>query len=172
MVAHQLHLDPLLLLLRQQVVLVDLFLFLVEGLDDDTDKQVEEEQIDQDFDKDAEDDEERLVQHAGLHVFVRRVHLAPHVIDPALSRLKTEQRKHATQRRVEVKVGVHPFSSVVNAVPLGLDEDLLLLVRQRNVVVAAGPKLAREEGRVQNSEEEQEENDDELQVSNGWQRFE
>jgi hypothetical protein len=42
LVAHQLDLDPFFLLLGQQVVFVDLFFFFVEGLDDDTDEEVQE----------------------------------------------------------------------------------------------------------------------------------
>jgi hypothetical protein len=38
LVAHELDLDPLLLLGGQKIVFVDLFFFFVEGLDDDTDE--------------------------------------------------------------------------------------------------------------------------------------
>ena len=121
LVAHQLYLDPFLLLLGQQVVFVDLFLFFVEGLDDDTDEEVQKKQVNQDFDKNTENNEDGLVLDLGLHELVGGVDLGPHVVDPAFGGLEAEEGEDAAQGVVEVEVVVYPFTAVVETVPLTLD---------------------------------------------------
>lgn len=91
LVTHQLNGDPLLLLFGQQVVLIDLFLFLVKGLDDNTDEEVKEQKINQNFDENAEDDEKWLASFDWHHVSVCRVYLLPHGVDPSFGGLQAEE---------------------------------------------------------------------------------
>jgi hypothetical protein len=121
LVAHQLDLDPFFLLLGQQVVFVDLFFFFVEGFDDDTDEEVQEKQVNQDFDENTENNKNGLVLDYGLHVFVGGVDLGPHAVDPAFGGLEAEEGEDTAQGVVEVKVVVYPFTAVVKTVPLTLD---------------------------------------------------
>ena len=121
LVAHQLDLDPFLLLLGQQVVFVDLFFFFVEGLDDDTDEEVQEKQVNQDFDENTENNKDGLVLDYRLHVLVGGVDLRPHVVDPAFRGLEAEEGEDTAQGVVEVEVVVYPFTAVVKTVPLTLD---------------------------------------------------
>lgn len=149
-------------------IAVDLFFLAVEGFNHHADEEIQKQQINQDLDENAEDDHDRFVARLGLHVLASAVHFGPHVVHPALRGLQAKEGENASEGCVKVEIVVNPLSSCIEAVPLRLNGLKLLLVGKFNVVVGAGPELACEERRVQDSKQEQEEHDDQLQVANVW----
>jgi hypothetical protein len=60
---------------------------LIEGLDDHTNEQIQEQQINQDLNEDSKNDVEGFIVQLWLLISVRRVHFSPHIVNPTFSGL-------------------------------------------------------------------------------------
>lgn len=75
---------------------------------------------------------------------------------PPLGRLYTEKRNHADKNIVKVVVSIYPLTTLINAIPFRIYQDLSLLVTQWTVgyqmISLAIPEKAPKESAVQNTE--------------------
>ena len=105
------------------------FLLTIEGLGDDTDKELNEKQADADYEDHCVHDHKDVVILDRLFIRSNSINRVKHDIDPALSSLNCDEGKQTIVGSVEVEVGLDPFTTIIVAVPHIFDVLNLLLHR-------------------------------------------
>ncbi len=118
----------------------DLFL-IVECLDDNTNEKLHEEHANDNDEHHSVHDHEWAIVFLWLHVWANSVNGIPQDINPALSRLDSDQSKHRCKCGVKVEIRLNPLASIVDAIIHRHYVLLLLLHTQVKMVCGASEHL-------------------------------